>query len=122
MNNAVVWFEISVNDVLRAKKFYESVFSFQLEKFDDPNTDMYMFSSDYSKYGASGAIVKREGHVKGTNSTVVYLSCEDCSVAQAKVESAGGAVIQPKFLVEKYGYCAIVIDTEGNTIGLYSKK
>ena len=35
-NNPVAWFEIYVDEMDRAKKFYESVLDFSLEKLDDP--------------------------------------------------------------------------------------
>jgi len=31
-------------------------------------------------------------------------------------------VLQPKMAVANYGFIAIVMDSEGNTIGLYSKQ
>ena len=125
MNNLVGFFEIFVDDIQRARKFYESVFDVNLEKIDDPTdstVDMYMFPTDYSQYGASGAIVRRDGNLTRGNNTVVYFSCEDCAVEEERVKSAGGKVVQSKFSVGQYGFCAIAVDTEGNTIGLHSEK
>jgi hypothetical protein len=50
----------------------------------------------------------------------VYFACTDCAVEQGRVEAAGGKVFKPKFAIGPYGHCALLIDTEGNTIGLHS--
>ncbi|MEL7148518.1 MAG: VOC family protein, partial [Bacteroidota bacterium] len=35
---------------------------------------------------------------------------------------AGGQVLQSKMSIGEFGYIAILMDTEGNTIGLHSRK
>jgi len=60
-NNPVVWFEIYVDDLARAKQFYESVLSVNLDVLSDPNDtsiEMLSFPSDMENHGASGALVK----------------------------------------------------------------
>lgn len=52
--------------------------------------------------------------------TVTCADCADCAVEQGRVEPAGGKVFKHKFAIGQYGRCALVIDTEGNTIGLHS--
>lgn len=124
MNNPVGWFEISVDDIERAKQFYESVLGVKLEKLSDPtdsDTEMWAFPSDYEKYGASGALVKAEGSAGG-NSVMVYFSCEDCAVEESRIDNAGGKISQPKTSIGEYGFCTMAIDTEGNAFGLHSEK
>ena len=41
--NPVVWFEIYVQDMERAKKFYEAVFQTELEKLNNPELEMWAF-------------------------------------------------------------------------------
>jgi predicted enzyme related to lactoylglutathione lyase len=50
----------------------------------------------------------------------VYFGCEDCGVEAARAAQSGGTVSQEKMAIGEYGYCAMVIDTEGNLIGLHS--
>lgn len=88
----------------------------------DPTVDMWSFPTDFSQYGASGAIVRKDNYPAGGNSTTVYFSCEDCAVEESKIASAGGKVVQSKFSIGEYGFCVIVVDTEGNIIGLHSQK
>lgn len=120
--NAVGWFEIYVDDMARAKKFYEAVFKVTLEKLPNPDIEMWSFAGDMQKYGAGGALVRMEGFKAGGNSVLVYFSCEDCAVEQARVAQNGGRVEKPKFSIGQYGFIAIVVDTEGNMFGLHSMK
>ena len=66
--------------------------------------------------------MKMEGCEPGGGGTLVYFSCEDCSVEESRVESSGGKVFKPKFSIGEYGFIALVADTEGNMIGLHSAK
>lgn len=122
MGNSVGWFEIYVDDMERAKKFYESVFEVQLEKLNSPEITMWAFPSDMETYGSGGALVIADGFSPGKNSVIVYFSCEDCAVESGRVASSGGEVHKEKFAIGEYGYISLVADSEGNMIGLHSRK
>ena len=126
-SNPVVWFEIYVQDMARAKQFYETVLQTQLQALATPagsasNAGMQMmaFPSEMNAAGAAGALVKMAGIPSGAGGSLIYFSCDDCGVEQARVEAAGGRIHAPKFAIGEYGHCALVIDTEGNCIGLHS--
>jgi len=124
-NNPVGWFEIYVDEMARAKKFYESVLEVSLEVLGDPNDsniEMLAFPSNMEKYGATGALVKMDGSPAGGNSILIYFSCEDCAVEEARVELAGGRVQKSKKSIGEYGFISLAIDTEGNMFGLHSLK
>ncbi|MDO6562976.1 VOC family protein [Amphritea sp. 1_MG-2023] len=121
--NPVVWFEIYVDNMARAQKFYESVLDISLEVLQDPNdsgVEMLSFPSDMEEYGSTGALVKMEGFSAGGNSTLIYFSCEDCAVEEARVDLAGGRVLRPKMAIDAYGFISLATDTEGNMFGLHS--
>jgi hypothetical protein len=126
MSNPVGWFEIYVEDMERAKAFYESVFAVQLSKLDPPGAeaaDMEMWAFPMQRedgYGASGALVKFPGVPAGGNSTLVYFGCADCALEASRVGGAGGQFYKEKFAIGQYGFIALVLDTEGNMIGLHS--
>ncbi len=120
MNNPVNWFEIHVQDMNRAKAFYESVFGVELAKLDNPDLDMWAFPMRQDGFGASGSLVKMPGFPSGANSVLVYFSCADCAVEAAKAVKAGGRIQKPKMAIGQYGHIALVFDTEGNMIGLHS--
>lgn len=123
--NPVGWFEIYVDDLTRASRFYESVLGVSLEVLGDPSDEsiqMMSFPSDMEKYGATGALVKMEGFPAGGNSTLIYFACDDCAIEEARVESAGGRIQRSKMSIGEYGYVSLAIDTENNMFGLHSLK
>lgn len=121
--NPVVWFEIYVDDIDRATKFYEEILQIKLQEMSDPTNEaiiMKAFPGDPFNSGASGTLVKLEGMKAGGGGTMVYFFSTDCSIEQSRVEAAGGKISQPKTSLGEYGFCPIVTDTEGNTFGIHS--
>jgi hypothetical protein len=121
-NNPVGWFEIYVQDMSRAKKFYEAVFQVKLEKLGSPEMEMWNFPMAMEGFGASGSLVKMKGVPSGGNSTLVYFSCADCAIEAARVVPAGGRIDREKMSIGQYGFIALAVDTEGNMFGLHSMK
>jgi predicted enzyme related to lactoylglutathione lyase len=99
-NNPVGWFEIYVQDIDRAKKFYESIFQLKLEKLNSPGMEIWSIPMNLNRWGAGGALVKMDGVPSGGNSTLVYFSCEDCSIEESRVEKFGGRIHRNKTSVE----------------------
>jgi hypothetical protein len=120
--NPVAWFEIYVQDLSRAKRFYESVFQCELQELSPPfpGIELWGFPREQQSYGATGALVKLEGCSSGGNSTIIYFHCEDCAIEEARAKEAGGEVHREKMSIGQYGYISLVTDTEGNMIGLHS--
>ncbi|MBC8213007.1 MAG: VOC family protein [Gammaproteobacteria bacterium] len=119
-NNPVGWFEVYVQDMDRAKAFYEGVLALQLENLDMPEIEMWAFPMDMQRSGASGSLVKIAGFPSGGNSTLVYFSCTDCGVEESRVEQYGGRIDKPKMSIGEYGFITLAFDTEGNMFGLHS--
>lgn len=118
--NPICWFEIYVEDMERAKRFYETVFQVTLTPIDGVDVEMWSFPMDMDHTGAAGSLVKMEDVSSGGNSTLVYFSCEDCATEAARVAAAGGRLEKEKFSIGQYGFIALAVDTEGNRIGLHS--
>jgi len=126
-HNPVGWFEIYVNDMTRAKSFYEETLAVTLEVLpsSEPSIEMWSFPMDETvveKYGAPGALCKMEGCSGGAGGTLIYFSCDDCAVEAELASKAGGTILKPKFAIGEHGFISIIMDTEGNTIGLHSVK
>ena len=119
-NNPVSWFEIYVQDMERARKFYEAVFQVRLNKLNSSVPELLAFPQSFTHYGASGALAKMEGCPSGGNSTLVYFSCEDCAVEAKRITEAGGRIQREKFSIGEYGFIVLAFDTEGNMFGLHS--
>ncbi|WP_442484049.1 VOC family protein [Aeoliella sp. SH292] len=121
--NPVGWFEIYVQDMPRARAFYERVLGTKLEPLPTPTPEieMLIFPMDATSYGAPGALAKMEGMTAGGNSVMVYFSCDDCAVEGGRIAEAGGHLIKEKFSVGQYGFIVIASDSEGNVFGLHSQ-
>lgn len=122
--NVIGWFDIYVSDMERAVAFYELVLNQKLEKIGDPTgeTQMMSFPANMTSYGASGALVKSQYSGPGVGGTMVYFGVEDCSVEEARVSTAGGKIVRPKFSIGEFGWVTLCEDTEGNRFGLSSMK
>lgn len=127
-SNPVVHFEIYVQDMSRAKAFYESVLGVTLEKMPAPTAEMDMnmwfFPMDketgMNRYGAGGMLVKMEGFPSGGVGTLVYFACDDCAVQAARATAHGGRLCKEKTPIGEHGFFALAQDTEGNTVGFHS--
>ncbi len=122
--SAISWFEIPATDLSRAQKFYEEIFDMQMIAMDTDGYQMRMFPLEDPMNGVGGAVVlQSDFHQPSADSgTLIYLNANpDVQLVADKVEAAGGKVIVPKMEISpEYGYMAVIIDTEGNRIGLHS--
>lgn len=121
--NAVRWFEIYVQDMPRAKAFYEQVFgrTFQQLTLGGPDQpEIWGFSGHPEGAGAPGALVRMDGFDSGGNGVIVYFSSSDCAVEHARAIKAGGQSIKPKTPIPPFGFIALVRDLDGNRIGIHS--
>jgi len=122
VSNPVGWFEIYVDDMRRAKKFYEEVLGTKFTRLESPEIEMWQFPGDMKGNGTSGALVHMDGFPAGRNSVIVYFMCDDCAVEGARVEKAGGKMQRGKTSIGQYGFIVLAYDSEGNMIGLHSMK
>lgn len=121
--NPVGWFEIYVQDMERARKFYESVLAIRLERMEAPGpgiSELWTFPMQKDVAGATGALVRMEDGPSGGNTTIVYFTCDDCAVEAQRVPSSGGKIMKDKFSIGEYGFIALVTDPDGTAIGFHS--
>ncbi|HKK24121.1 MAG TPA: VOC family protein [Gracilimonas sp.] len=123
MRNAINWFEIPVNDIKRAKSFYEAIFDFELFDLDiGDGLQMAIFPAENGTVG--GALIQKEEYYypSDTHGPLLYLNANpDLQTVLDKVEDSGGTVSIPKRLItEDNGYMAVIIDSEGNRVALHS--
>jgi predicted enzyme related to lactoylglutathione lyase len=121
--NPVTWFEIYVEDLARAKVFYESVFNCSLvQEKSDGSFEAYRFPGEMPGNGAMGALMKHPMRKPSQEGTMVYFHCADCQVQSELAKKNGGQVFRAKWSIGQDGFVAIIGDTEGNAIGLHSFK
>lgn len=120
--NALNWFEISVNDIARAKKFYEDIFSIKMDTMEMMGMQMAFFPMENMNGHVSGGLVQGAMHKPSADGAKIYLNGNpDLDVALSKVEAAGGKVTMPKTkITDDIGYMAFFMDTEGNGVALHS--
>lgn len=121
--NAVGWFDIYVNDLDRAARFYEHALDVALAPMGDPTgeTRMMAFPTEMEAYGAGGALVQSPFGRPGPGGTLVYFSVRDCAAHEPRVIAAGGKVVRPKFSIGPFGWVTLCIDSEGNVFGMNSQ-
>jgi predicted enzyme related to lactoylglutathione lyase len=121
-HNIVGWFEIYVQDMNRARKFYETVFNQKLTELPSPAIKMWAFPMKSEAPGCSGALVHMPGVESKMGGTLVYFHTDDCAVEAERAAKNGGKIFKPKFSIGDYGFISLVNDTEGNLIGIHSMK
>jgi predicted enzyme related to lactoylglutathione lyase len=120
--NPVAWFEIYVQDMNRAKAFYEKTFDVTFERLESPEVELWAFPLKQDSPGCAGAGVKMDGKDSGVGGTIVYFPGADCAVMAERAVKNGGRIQNEKKPIGEHGFIAHVLDTEGNLIGLHSMK
>ena len=111
----VVHFEINADDPLRAKKFYEEVFNWKIEKWEGPMEYWTIDAGDEDEEGISGGLQKREQPEDQIFNYIKVSSVDDIS---KKIEESGGTLASPKITVQGVGDFYMFKDTEGNKLGI----
>jgi len=119
MGNVIIWADIPVVDLQRAKEFYAHVTGEEVIQF--PGMD------DVAVIGNPGApggepVISADLYVGGKPSkdgATIYLNPNgDIDGLLARVVEAGGEIERPKaFMGPMVGWIATFFDTEGNRIG-----
>jgi hypothetical protein len=123
----VVHFEIPADDVERAKKFYNDLFGWKIEKWPGTNTNESSSSNiDYwivsttgnkdNKISIDGGLMKRQDRLQQITNFIDVNSVDEYSSQIVKI---GGKVVVPKMAVPGMGYFAICHDTENNSFGIW---
>jgi predicted enzyme related to lactoylglutathione lyase len=120
MMNVINWFEIPSTNFERAVSFYSALFGqpLRLEQADEiPNAIL-----PYEQPGVGGAIVGNPHYTPSAGGTVIYLNTQGQLAAfLARVEVAGGQVLMPATSLGPVGTIAVILDSEGNRIGLHQE-
>jgi len=124
----VGWFEIPVEDMDRAVKFYNEVFQIEIkvQQFGPTAMGWFPFPESKNATGASGSLIHNPEHYKpSSQGALVYFNARsgDLSDELSRIEAAGGEILKPKTQIsEEHGYMALFKDVEGNRVALHSSK
>ena len=117
--SALNWFELFVTDLKRAQTFYEQVLNTKLRLEDFGGMPNAIFEAP----GVAGSLVKHPSRKPSSDGTLLYLNCNGTlDACRSRVERAGGKVVMPKTDIGDPGFIALVVDTEGNTVGLHTER
>ena len=113
---SIVWFEIPADDISRAKKFYESLFGWQIKPMPAAIHDYQHIKTGGADASPDGGMIPR---MHPGQSITNYVMVASVTRHMAKVKKLGGTICKPKTAVPGMGYFAICTDTEDNTFALW---
>lgn len=119
MQSALTWFELPTTNFDRAVEFYSSVLGKPLQKMVFNGTPNGIFP--YDAPGIGGSVVYDPSYQPSASAAIIYLAAvneAELDAMIARVEPAGGKVLLPKTDIGNPGHMALIMDTEGNRVGL----
>jgi predicted enzyme related to lactoylglutathione lyase len=113
-----VHFELTAENVERAKEFYSKVFGWTFQKWGDDSMPYWLTTTGpEGEPGINGGIMLRQqGMGPGTTNT---MGVESVDAAVEAIKAAGGQIIMEKMAVPGMGWVAYGTDTEGNQLGVF---
>jgi predicted enzyme related to lactoylglutathione lyase len=121
MANTIVWADIPVTDMERARKFYGAVLQAEIGLMDGANGDVALLPGDPMSGEVSGDLVLGETAKPGFGGCTIYLDGKgDPEGMIERAVAAGGAVLMPvTSMGEMVGSIGFFQDSEGNRIGVH---
>lgn len=127
--NVLTWFEIPVTDTERARKFYETILGIEMttRTFSETDEELTFFPYNPTVVQATsgritGALSKTTHNKPSDKGTLVYINASpSIQIVLDKVEKAGGRIIVPKTAMNA-GFIAVILDSEGNRVGLHAEE
>lgn len=117
--NPVNWFEIPVDDMARARKFYESTLGIEIAETEMGPRRMGWFPMEMGAAGATGTLMKADGYQPSHTGTLVYLHVDKIDPTLKAIDGAGGKTLMPRTSIGEFGFIAHFEDTEGNRVALH---
>lgn len=121
----LVHFEVHVDDMERAKKFYGVVFGWSFQDWSEYAGMPYYgaVTGNEKEPGINGALMQRQGPPPVANQTLNGYACtmgvEDYDAAEARILENGGTVALPKYALPGMAWQGYYKDTEGNIFGIH---
>ncbi|WP_273853539.1 VOC family protein [Guptibacillus spartinae] len=121
----LVHFEIHVDDMDRAKRFYGEVFGWTFEDWSEYAGMPYLgvITGSDDQLGINGALMQRQGPPPEPSQPVNGYACTmgvgDYDTTEAKILEKGGEVALPKYALPGMAWQGYYKDTEGNIFGVH---
>ncbi|KTD21701.1 VOC family protein [Legionella londiniensis] len=117
--NTFCWIDIPVIDLDRAIGFYSELLGEPVQKFTEHGCVFGLLPHTEENVSGCLCVMDRK---PSQNGPLVYLNVEGKLDEAIEVAKQRSQVISPKEQIGPYGHRAIILDTEGNSIALYSKE
>lgn len=121
MKNLITWFEIPALNINRAVKFYETLFGYELKLCEFETEKMAFFPE--TEFNTNGMISVAKDFNPSEDGVIIYFNAtHKLDTLITNTIKANGKILKEKCKIEAEGrgYFALIKDTEGNRIGLYS--
>ena len=119
MANTIVWVDIPVEDMDRARAFYSAVLQTPIELMDGANGDVALLPMEPGD--ASGDLVKSAENKPSLTGATVYLDSKgDPEGMMERAAASGGRILRPvAYMGEMVGSIGYFQDSEGNRLGVH---
>lgn len=117
MANPFVHVELNSPDPEKAKRFYASLFQWQLDDMSNPATPDHSYTVIKVGDGTGGGIMQQVPH--GPAGWIPYVLVDDLRAATDKAKSLGGKVMKDVTEVPDMGWFSIIQDPAGAVLGLW---
>lgn len=112
-----IWIEVPVKNIERAAQFYAALFKLSYQITDDGTRRTTTLNGD----GVGFSLNQTHNFEPSDKGPLVYLDAgDDLNDLLPHVQPAGGKIITPKTSMGAIGNYALIQDTEGNILALYS--
>jgi len=119
----VTWFQVPATDMDRAVKFYSTVLGASFHRMEHGGDKHAFFAMDTLKSECTGGEIVQSAKFRqpGQDGPAIYFDAPGgLKAVLERVGPAGGKVVMPHTSIGENGFIALVLDTEGNRIGLHS--
>jgi uncharacterized protein len=115
--NRVIHFEIYTDDPETVRPFYESVFGWEIQKWEGGSVEYWTVTTGgEAEPGINGGLLRpRPGQSPGTLNTVAVQAIDP---ALEKIQQQGGKICVPKMAIPTIGWLAYAEDPAGNVFGV----
>lgn len=111
-NSQLVFFELIVTDLARAKIFYGHVFGWTFS--DSPSPDFVSIQGA----GVPGGILRDPNKKPGNGDTKIFFAVEDISATLERAKQLGGEILLGETRISPARTLAEFRDPDGNVIGI----
>ncbi len=120
----VLHFEIQVDDVERAQRFYGEVFGWTFQDYSHyAGSPYWAVMTGSGEPGIDGGLLQRPASPpapeQGANAFVCTIGIADYDDTERRILAAGGQVALPKYALPGMAWQGYYLDTEGNTFGIH---